>query len=110
MLTAINKIASRQAKPTLLIKKEVERFLQYANKWPNATMRIHASNMKLVCHSDGSYLSESQARSRADGILLLGGCADNEATNAPICFLSVIIKTVVTSTTAIEYGAAFIVG
>ncbi len=37
MLTAINKIASRQAKPTSLIKQEVERFLQYANKWLNAT-------------------------------------------------------------------------
>ena len=72
MLTAINKIASRQAKPTSLIKKEVERFLQYANKWPNATMRIRASDMKLVCHSDGSYLSESDARSRAGGILFLG--------------------------------------
>ena len=110
MLTAINKIASRQAKPTSLIKKEVERFLQYANKWPDATMRIHASNMKLVCHSDGSYLSESEARSRAGGILFLGDCADNEAPNAPICFLSVIIKTVVTSATATEYAAAFIVG
>ena len=109
MLTAINKIASRQAKPTSLIKKEVERFLQYANKWPDATMRIRASNMKLVCHSDGSYLSESEARSRAGGILFLGDCKDNEAPNAPICFLSVIIKTVVSSATATEYAAAFIV-
>ena len=110
MLTAINKIASRQAKPTSLIKQEVERFLQYANKWPNATMRVRASNMKLVCHSDGSYLSESEARSRAGGILFLGDCEDNDAPNAPVCFLSVIIKTVVTSATATEYAAAFIVG
>ena len=110
MLTAINKIASRQAKPTSLIKQEVERFLQYANKWPNATMRIRASDMKLVCHSDGSYLSESEARSRAGGILFLGDCGDNDAPNAPVCFLSVIIKTVVTSATATEYAAAFIVG
>ena len=110
MLTAINKIASRQAKPTSLIKQEVERFLQYANKWPNATMRVRASNMKLVCHSDGSYLSESEARSRAGGILFLGDCGDNDAPNAPVCFLSVIIKTVVTSATATEYAAAFIVG
>jgi hypothetical protein len=110
MLTAINKIASRQAKPTSLIKQEVERFLQYANKWPNATMRIRASDMKLVCHSDGSYLSESDARSRAGGILFLGDCGDNDAPNAPVCFLSVIIKTVVTSATATEYAAAFIVG
>ncbi len=63
MLTAINKIASRQAKPTSLIKQEFERFLQYANKWPNATMRLRASNMKLVCQSDDFYLSESEARS-----------------------------------------------
>jgi Reverse transcriptase (RNA-dependent DNA polymerase) len=110
MLTAINKIASRQAKPTSLIKQEVERFLQYANKWPNATMRVRASNMKLVCHSDGSYLSESEARSRAGGMLFLGDCEDNDAPNAPVCFLSVIIKTVVTSATAAEYAAAFIVG
>jgi hypothetical protein len=109
MLTAINKIASRQAKPTSLIKKEVERFLQYANKWPESTMRVRASDMKLVCHSDGSYLSESEARSRAGGIIFLGDCGDNEAPNAPICFLSVIIKTVVSSATATEYAAAFIV-
>ena len=110
MLTAINKIASRQSNPTSLIKKEIDRFLQYANKYPDAKMRVRASNMKLVCHSDGSYLSESEARSRAGGILFLGDCADNDAPNAPVCFLSVIIKTVVTSATATEYAAAFIVG
>ena len=110
MLTAINKIAPRQAKPTSLIEQEVDRFLQYANKWPNATMRIRASNMKLVCHSDGSYLSDSNARSRAGGMLFFGDCKDNDAPNAPVSFLSVIIKTVVTSATATEYAAAFIVG
>ena len=45
----------------------------------NATMRVRASNMKLVCHSDGSYLSESEARSRAGGMLFLGDCEDNDA-------------------------------
>ncbi|MEY3288073.1 MAG: hypothetical protein RLZZ419_315 [Pseudomonadota bacterium] len=73
-------------------------------------MRIRASNMKLVCHSDGSYLSESDARSRAGGVLFLGDCANDEAPNAPVAFLSVIIKTVVSSATATEYAAAFIVG
>ncbi len=73
-------------------------------------MRIRASNMKLVCHSDDSYLSESDARSRACGMLFLGDCKDNNASNVPVSFLSIIIKTVVTSTTATEYSAAFIVG
>ncbi len=71
-------------------------------------MRVHASNMKLVCHSDGSYSSKSEARSRAG---VLGDCEDNDAPNAPVCFVSVvIIKTAVTSATAAEYAAAFIVG
>ena len=110
MFNAINKIASRQAKPTALVKMEIERFLQYANKWLDSTMRIHASNMKLVCHSDGSYLSKSKAQSREGGILFLGDCADSAAPNAPISFLSVIISTVVASATETEYAAAFIVG
>ncbi len=33
----------------------------------------------------------------------------NNALNAPVCFVRVIIKTVVTSATAVEYAAAFIV-
>ena len=54
--------------------------------------------------------TSASQRSRASGILFLGDCADNEAPNAPISFLNVIIKTVVTSATATEYAAAFIVG
>ena len=73
-------------------------------------MKIRASNMKLVCHSDGSYLIESEARSRAGGILFLGDREDNQAPNAPVCYLSVIISTVVSSATEAEYAAAFIVG
>ena len=66
--------------------------------------------MKLVCHSDDSYLSKSEARSRAGGILFLGDCTDNEAPNAPISFISVIIPTVVASATESEYASAFLVG
>jgi hypothetical protein len=67
MFTAINKIASHQSKPASHIKKEVERFLEYANKWSDATLKVRSSNMILQCHSDGSYFSESDARSRAGG-------------------------------------------
>ena len=73
-------------------------------------MQVHANNMKLICHSDGLYLTKSEARSRAGGILFLGDCADGAAPNAPISFLSVIISTVVASVTETEYAAAFIVG
>jgi hypothetical protein len=110
MLTAINKIGSRQSQPTCHIKAEIERFLQYANKHHDTTLRIRASNMKLVCHSDASYLSESEARSRAGGILFLGDCAPGEIPNAAIAYISVIISTVVPSATGAEYAALFIIG
>ena len=73
-------------------------------------MRIRASNMKLVCHSDASYLSEAKARSRAGGLLFLGDCADGDTPNAAVCFLSVVISTVVASAAEAEYASAFIVG
>jgi hypothetical protein len=66
--------------------------------------------MKLVCHSDGSYNSESEARSRAGSLLFLGDCAEGEAPNAPIAYISVIIATVVASATEAEYAALFITG
>ena len=52
----------------------------------------------------------SEARFRAGGILFLGDCIDNEAPNAPISFISVIIPTVVASATESEYASAFLVG
>jgi hypothetical protein len=66
--------------------------------------------MILQCHSDGSYLSESEARSRAGGFIFLGDCPDDGVPNAPIAYISVIISTVVSSATETEYAAAFIVG
>ena len=41
MYTAINKIGSKQEKPTSLIKKQIK-----PCEWPDATMQICASNMK----------------------------------------------------------------
>ena len=110
MCTALNKISLRQAKPTALVKKEVERFFEYASRFSDATMRIRASNMKLVGHSDASYLSEDKARSRAGGFLFLGDCADGDTPNGAVCFLSVVISTVVASAAEAEYASAFIVG
>ena len=50
MYTAINKIDSKQTKSTSLIENEIERFFQYVSKWPDATIQIRASYMKLVCY------------------------------------------------------------
>jgi len=62
MFTPLSKIASKQAQPTTLLIPEIDRFLQYASKYPNAGQRIRASKMVLLAHSDASYHSESEAR------------------------------------------------
>ena len=71
MLCGLNKIASRQAKPTEDLMKDVHRFLQYAASFPNGQLVYKASKMKLFIHSDASYLFESLSRSRAGGFFYL---------------------------------------
>ena len=108
MITAINKIGSSQAGADISILDAIERFFQYASRWKNNVMRIHASDMKLNVHSDASYLSETKSRSRAGAFMYMGDKFIDGRPNAPVSYLSVIISTVVDSATAAEYAAAFI--
>ena len=110
MLCAINKLASKQAAPTADIATQADRILQYASRFPNASIIIRASDMQLRCHSDASYLSEAHSRSRAGGILFLGAIDPVHGVNGAIDYLSCIINTVVASATEAEYAALFLVG
>jgi hypothetical protein len=108
MITAINKIGSSQSNADISILDKVQRFLQYASRYKDAKLRIHASDMQLQVHSDASYLSETKSRSRAGAFMFLGKLKPNQRPNAPITYLSTIISTVVDSATAAEYAALFI--
>jgi hypothetical protein len=66
--------------------------------------------MQLICHSDASYLSEQNSRSRAGGILFLGDPQSTHGLNGAIDCISVIIGTVVASAAEAEYAALFLVG
>ena len=105
MLCALNKMASRQAKPTEDLLKDVDRFLQYAATNPNAQLTYRKSGMRLICHSDASYLSETGSRSRAGGFFYLG--EDLTSHNHGIGSLSQIIENVVSSAAESEYAALF---
>ena len=109
MLTAVNRISSEQAKPTQATLAAVDRLLSYAERYPNATIVIRASNMKLCVQSDASYLNESNARSRAGGILYFGINKDGSI-NGAIDHISCIIKTVCSSVAEAEYAALFLAG
>jgi hypothetical protein len=109
MLTAINKLASMQSQPTEAVEQAAHRFLSYAKTWPNASLLIRPSDMLLRAHSDASYLSESNARSRIGGILFLGNKDDPTFHNAAIEQLSTIIDVRVSSAAEAEYAALFYV-
>jgi hypothetical protein len=108
MLTAVNKLGSRQATADTSIFKDTDRLFQYASRYRNAVTRIRPSDMQLNIHSDASYLSESKSRSRAGGFMYLGHCPTGGIPNAPVAYISTIISTVVDSAAAAEYAALFI--
>jgi len=110
MLTSVNKIASRQAKPTREVEEDAIRLLQYANTYPVAITVFRASDMKLRIVSDASYNSESIARSRAGGYHDLVKNAEDpylEAPNGAILCVSSLIDCVVASAAEAEYAALF---
>ena len=47
MFPAVNKLATRLVGADNSIFKDTDRLFQYASRWSNAKMRIHASNMQL---------------------------------------------------------------
>ena len=72
ILTALSIIVMEQTQGTQTTKENAEHFLTYAAMHPNATIKFYKSNMILKIHSDASYLSERQGRSRAGGHFYLG--------------------------------------
>jgi hypothetical protein len=109
MLTALSKISTQQAAPTQCTIATIQRLLQYAKQMPNNHIIISASDMKLKAQSDASYLSETEARSRA-GMLLYFGIHDDGRVHGIIDAASVIIPTVCSSVAEAEYAALFLAG
>ena len=62
-----------------------------------------------MAHSDESYMSKSEDRSRARGKIYLGDGPNDIVMNVPISVISAIISTEVSSATKTEYEALFIV-
>jgi hypothetical protein len=110
MLVAVSKIGSQQALPTQAVLQATELLLQYAASHSTASIVYHASDMRLIVHTDASYLSETHARSRARGFHFLGnsGPVDEQFVNGGIQCLSTIIPAVTSSAAESEYAAAFL--
>ena len=107
MLFTLNTLASAQSKGTEETKAAMKHFLDYCATHPEATIRFYASDMILKIHSDASYLSEPEAKSRAGGYFYLGNKDDSMKNNGAIHIIAKIIKNVVSSAAEAEIAAIF---
>ena len=82
MLLALNSLASEQTTATETTMDKIVQLLNYAATHPDTTIRYRASDMYLWVHSDASYLSEPQARSRYAGYFFLSD-RPNDPLQAP---------------------------
>jgi hypothetical protein len=66
--------------------------------------------MILYIHSDASYLSEKEAKSRSESFFYMGSSTntDKNITNGEILVISKVLKHVMSSAAEAEIGAVFI--
>jgi hypothetical protein len=83
-------------------------FLDYAALQEDAIVTCRASDMKLVIHSDASYLLEPKACSRAGGHMFMAGMEEILINNGAVLNISQIIKAVMSSAAEAKLGALFI--
>jgi hypothetical protein len=104
----LNDIATEQTRATEKTQAAKNQMLDYLATHPDATIRYHASDMVLHIHSDASYLSVSNARSRLGGLFFLGNKSPEQDTkNGSILNVPAVIKNVVASAAESEVGACF---
>jgi len=85
--------------------------MDYMWTHPDAKIRYYASDMVLNVHSDASYLSAADAKSRAAGFFFLGSIPINSKPiklNGAIHVLCTILKFVAASAAEAELGALFL--
>ncbi len=107
-LTPLSALASKQAAPTEKSMQKCLQFLDYVALQEDAIVAYWASDMKLVIHSDPSYLLEPTACSRADGHMFMAGMEEIPINNGAVLNILQIIKAVMSSAAEVKLGALFI--
>jgi hypothetical protein len=107
---SINVLASQQSNATDVTSDKVIKLLNYCNTHPETKIRYHASDMILHIHSDASYLSENEAKSREGGFFYMGRDTkiNKKLTNGAILIISKVLKHVMSSAAEAEIGAVFV--
>jgi hypothetical protein len=88
--------------------KKVQQFLDYASTHPDAIVTYHASDMVLVGHSNASYLSKSEACSRAARRFFMSNNTAEPLNNSAILTIAQIVKAVMSLVAEAQVGALYI--
>jgi hypothetical protein len=110
LIMPINVLASEQSKATAVTADKVIKLLNYCNTHPETKIRYHASDMILYKHSDASYLSEKEAKSRVGGFCYMrsGTNTNKKLTNGAILIISKVLTHVLSLAAEAEIGAVFL--
>ena len=111
LLTALNEISGKQARPTQHTKNAVHHLLNYVATHPHAVVRYYASDMILHIDSDASYLVLPGAKSRIAGYFQLirnkNSAPFPKGINGAILVECKTLKHVVASAAEAETGGIF---
>ena len=108
---SLSSLASEQTIATEITEAKCQHLLDYLATHPATIIRYYASDMILNIHSDASYLSEPNARSRVGGYFFLGSVPENNRPirlNGAIHIVASILKFVVASAAEAELGGLFV--
>ncbi len=108
MLPALGMLATQQATPTKNTIKKIKQFLDYASTNLDEVVTYHASNMVLAGYSNASYLSKSNAQSRAGGHFFMSSNVELPPNNGVVSTILQIIKAVMSLAAKAKVGALFI--
>ena len=108
LLFPISAITSHSAAPTEDTMKHTVQLLDYIATQEESVLTYNASDIKLAVHSDVSYLSEPNTRSRAGRYFFLPGDIMVPGNNGAVLDISHITKHVMASATESELAALYI--
>ena len=107
LLYTVSAIGMNQASATQNTLDECNWLLDHLALYPNDGITYKASNMIACAHSDASYLSESNSRSRAGAHIFLSNDDPIPQDNGPVQSSSTVLRSVYASAGEAETAACF---
>ena len=107
LLCTVSAIGMKQASATQHTLAACNQLLDYCATYPNDGITFKASKMIACAHSDASYASEAQSRSRAGAHIFLSNDDPIPQSNGPLQSNSTVMRSVYASAGEAETAALF---